>query len=67
MERGNRLETRGGGTMESREFKIKTEKYVREALTEFAGSKPSEKNVRRAASKIVKAFQPVVVMDSHKK
>jgi hypothetical protein len=52
--------------MGTREFKIKTENYVREALTTF-GEKPSEKDVRKAANKIVKAFKPVVLTDSRKK
>ena len=53
--------------MKTQEFKLKTERFVREALTNFAGQKPSEEKVQKAATKIVKAFRPVILMDSRKK
>jgi hypothetical protein len=49
------------------ELKTKTEKFVREALTDFAGIKPSETKVRRATKQIVKALEPVVVESQFRK
>ena len=46
-----------------REFKEKTEKFVREMLTSQLGDRPrpSEQTIRKVAGQIVKALKPVVL------
>jgi len=41
-------------------FEIRTMEFVREALAEATGRRPSDKSVREAASKIRQALRPVV-------
>jgi hypothetical protein len=44
-----------------REFKERTEKFVREMLASQLEDKPSEQTVRRVTGQIVKALRPVVL------
>jgi hypothetical protein len=45
----------------TREFKEKTERFVREMLTSQAATEPSEQTVRKVAGQIVKVLKPVVL------
>jgi hypothetical protein len=49
-------------------FKADTENFVRTALSRGSDHKPSQEEVRKAVSKIVKAFQPIISQkDSNRK
>jgi hypothetical protein len=56
--------TVAGRNVKVAELKAKTEKFVREALTDFAGTEPSKTKVSRATEQIVRALGPVMVGSS---